>query len=134
MFVAVDCPAIGTICIDHQPGSQSQRWIGSVSGFPVGSSRLGSGAPSQALQAGLPSVSEPDSIDQAAAAMVTGTNCWLAQTHLSGGTAKPSVTRDDLSQPVHSGAGVLKKELLEHLRAKRTIRRSKHASLKRNGL
>jgi len=29
---------------------------------------------------------------------------------------------------------VLKKELLEHLRAKRTIRRSKHASLKRNGL
>jgi IS30 family transposase len=30
--------------------------------------------------------------------------------------------------------GVLKKELLEHLRARRTIRRSKHASLKRDGL
>src|SRR5680860_586786 len=30
--------------------------------------------------------------------------------------------------------GVLKKELLEHLRAKHTVRRSKHASLKRNGL
>lgn len=30
--------------------------------------------------------------------------------------------------------GVLKKELLEHLRARRTIRRSRHASLKRNGL
>ena len=30
--------------------------------------------------------------------------------------------------------GVLKKELLEHLRAKRSIRRSRHASLKRNGL
>ncbi len=30
--------------------------------------------------------------------------------------------------------GVLKKERLEHLRAKRTIRRSRHASLKRNGL
>ena len=30
--------------------------------------------------------------------------------------------------------GVLKKELLQHLRAKRTIRRSKHASLKRTGL
>ena len=29
---------------------------------------------------------------------------------------------------------MLKKELLEHLRAKRTIRRSRHASLKRNGL
>jgi IS30 family transposase len=30
--------------------------------------------------------------------------------------------------------GVLEKELLEHLRAKRTIRRSRHASLKRDGL
>lgn len=30
--------------------------------------------------------------------------------------------------------GVPKKELLEHLRAKRTIRRSRHASLKRDGL
>ncbi len=30
--------------------------------------------------------------------------------------------------------GVLRKELLEHLRAKRTIRRSRHASLKRDGL
>lgn len=30
--------------------------------------------------------------------------------------------------------GVLKKELLEHLRAKRTVLRSRHASLKRNGL
>ncbi len=30
--------------------------------------------------------------------------------------------------------GVLKKELLDHLRARRTIRRSRHASLKRQGL
>lgn len=30
--------------------------------------------------------------------------------------------------------GVLKKQLLEHLRAKRTIRRSRHASLKQDGL
>lgn len=30
--------------------------------------------------------------------------------------------------------GVLKKELLEHLRARRTIRRSRHASLKQSGL
>src|SRR4249920_3314889 len=104
MFVAFDCSAIGTICIDHQPCSQSQWGLGSVSGCPVRSSRLGSGAASQAVQAGLPSVPEPDSIDQAAAAMVTGTNCWLAQTQISGGTAKPGVTRDDLSQSVHSGA------------------------------
>ncbi len=30
--------------------------------------------------------------------------------------------------------GVLKKELVEHLRAKRTVRRSRHASMKRSGL
>lgn len=30
--------------------------------------------------------------------------------------------------------GVLKKELVEHLRARRTIRRSRHASMKRSGL
>lgn len=30
--------------------------------------------------------------------------------------------------------GVLKKELLEHLRARGTVRRSRHASMKRNGL
>src|SRR5580704_10401083 len=103
MFVAFDCSPIGTICIDHQPRSRSQWWIGSVSGRSVGSSRVGSRPAPQAAQAGLPSVPEADSIGQAAAAMVTGTNCWLAQTHLSEGTAKPSVTRDDLSQPVHSG-------------------------------
>ena len=36
--------------------------------------------------------------------MVTGANCRLAQAHISGGTSKAGVTRDDLSQPVHSGA------------------------------
>ena len=30
--------------------------------------------------------------------------CKLAKTHISGGTSKAGVTRDDLSQPVHSGA------------------------------
>ena len=54
-------------------------------------------------QAGLPPVIEADSINLAAAAMVTGANCRLAQAHISGGTSKASVTRDDLSQPVHSG-------------------------------
>ena len=83
---------------------QSQWRIGSLSGCAVRSGRLGSGAASQALQAGLPSVPEADSIDRAAAAMVTGANCRLAQAHISGGASKAGVTRDDLSQPVHSGA------------------------------
>jgi IS30 family transposase len=85
------------------------------------------------LQAGLPSVSKPDSIDQAAAAMVTGANCWLAQTHLSG-ELQNQVSHETIYRSLIQARGVLKKELLEHLRAKRTIRRSKHASLKRNGL
>jgi hypothetical protein len=86
------------------------------------------------VQAGLPSVPEPDSIDQAAAAMVTGTNCWLAQTHLSG-ELQNQVSHETIYRSLFIQArGVLKKELLEHLRAKRTIRRSKHASLKRYGL
>ncbi len=37
------------------------------------------------------------------------------------------VTRDDLSQLICQARGVLKKELLGHLRSKRTIRRSKRA-------
>jgi len=36
--------------------------------------------------------------------------------------------------PFIQARGVLKKELLERLRAKHTVRRTKHASLKRNGL
>ena len=35
---------------------------------------------------------------------VTGTNSRLAQAHISGGATKSGVTRDDLSQPVRSGA------------------------------
>jgi hypothetical protein len=68
------------------------------------SGRLGSCAASQALQAGSPPVLEADSIDWAAATMVGGTNSWLAQAHISGGGTKSGVTRDDLSQRVHSGA------------------------------
>jgi hypothetical protein len=56
------------------------------------------------LQVGLPPILVPDSIDEAAAAVVSGTNCRLAQTRVSGGKAKSGVTRDDISKPVYSGA------------------------------
>src|ERR1700731_4482993 len=81
----------------------SREVSGPLPSCRVRSGRLGSGAASQALQAGLPPVLEADSIDWAAATMVAGTNSWLAQAHISGGATKPGVTRDDLSQPVHSG-------------------------------
>jgi IS30 family transposase len=49
--------------------------------------------------------------------------------------AQKQVSHETIYRSLYIQArGVLKKELLEHLRAKRTVRRSKHASLKRNGL
>jgi IS30 family transposase len=51
------------------------------------------------------------------------------------GEAHKQVSHETIYRSLYIQArGVLKKELLEHLRAKRTIRRSKHASLKRDGL
>ena len=51
------------------------------------------------------------------------------------GKAQKQVSHETIYRSLYIQArGVLKKELLEHLRAKRTIRRSKHASLKRDGL
>jgi hypothetical protein len=64
LLVAVDCAPLGTICIDRQPRGQSQWRSGPLSGCWVRSGRLGSGAASQTLQAGLPSVLEADSIDR----------------------------------------------------------------------
>ena len=51
------------------------------------------------------------------------------------GEVQKQVSHETIYRSLYIQArGVLKKELLEHLRARRTIRRSKHASLKRNGL
>ena len=58
---------------------------------------------------------------------------WLKRTFP--GEAHNQVSHETIYRSLYIQArGVLKKELLEHLRAKRTVRRSKHASLKRNGL
>ena len=51
------------------------------------------------------------------------------------GEAQNQVSHETIYRSLYIQArGVLKKELLAHLRASRTIRRSRHASLKRNGL
>jgi IS30 family transposase len=58
---------------------------------------------------------------------------WLKRTH----PAEPhnQVSHETIYRSLFIQArGVLKKELLEHLRARRTIRRSRHASMKRSGL
>lgn len=51
------------------------------------------------------------------------------------GEAQKKVSHETFYRSLYIQArGALKKELLEHLRAKRKTRRSKHASLNRNGL
>lgn len=58
---------------------------------------------------------------------------WLKRTFP--GEAQKQVSHETIYRSLYVQArGVLKKELLAHLRAKRTVRRSRYASLKRNGL
>jgi IS30 family transposase len=58
---------------------------------------------------------------------------WLKRTYP--GEPQKQVSHETIYRSLFIQArGVLKKELLEHLRARRTVRRSRHASMKRNGL
>ena len=58
---------------------------------------------------------------------------WLKRTYP--GEPQNQVSHETIYKSLFIQArGVLKKELLEHLRAKRTIRRSVHATMKRSGL
>jgi IS30 family transposase len=58
---------------------------------------------------------------------------WLKRTYP--GEAHNQVSHETIYRSLFIQArGVLKKELLEHLRARRTIRRSRHASMKQSGL
>jgi len=58
---------------------------------------------------------------------------WLKRAHP--GDEAYQVSHETIYRSLFVQArGVLKKELLQHLRSKRTIRRSQHASLKRDGL
>jgi len=65
---------------------------------------------------------------------------WLKRTispmtgHAADSLKSRCHTRRSIAACSFRRAGVLKKELLEHLRARRTVRRSRHASMKRNGL
>jgi transposase, IS30 family len=58
---------------------------------------------------------------------------WLKRTY--SGEPQKQVSHETIYRSLFIQArGVLKKELLEHLRGRRTIRRSRHATMKRNGL
>ena len=95
---------------------------------------MGPGAAPEGLQAGLPPRLTPHSIGQVKAKwspeQIAG---WLKRAFP--GETQSQVSHETIYRSLYIQArGVLKKELLEHLRAKRTIRRSRHASLKRSGL
>jgi len=60
--------------------------------------------------------------------MVTGADCRLVKTHNPVEPQK-QVSHETIYRSLFIQArGVLKKELLEHLRARRTVRRSRHAA------
>jgi IS30 family transposase len=125
---------IRSISLNDQPRNPSQRRAGLLSGSTFRSSRLGSVNAPQAVQAGLQCVAGPHSICQAAAEVVARADCWLAQAHLPREPLR-QVSHETIYRSLYIQArGVLKKELLEHLRASRTIRRSRHATMKRSGL
>src|SRR5450756_2206769 len=63
-------------------------------------------------------------------AVVTGTDCRMAEADLPKRRKLPGVTRDHLPQPLIQARGALKKELLEHLRRTRVMRRSRHHTQK----
>jgi IS30 family transposase len=58
---------------------------------------------------------------------------WLKRTYPK--ESEKQVSHETIYRSLFIQArGVLKKELLEHLRARRTVRRSRHATMKRSGL
>ena len=66
--------------------------------------------------------------------MITGANCRLAKRTYPVEPQK-QVSHETIYRSLFIQArGVLKRKLSEHLRARRTVRRSRHASMKRNGL
>src|ERR1700761_2542182 len=67
---------------------------------------------------------------EAGAAVVAAADRRLAETAISRRPEHAAVPRNDLSQPVRSDTGVLKKELMVPLRTRRQLRQAKRAATK----
>lgn len=76
------------------------------------------------MQVGLSPDIGPRSIIKATAQIVARAGCGLAQTGVPRGDAQTGFTKTIYRSLYIEARGVLKKELLAHLRAKRTVRRS----------
>lgn len=93
-----------------------------------------SGHPSR-LRAGSNAFFPKETHKQVSHALPRSHTCKHVLPRNGQGIARQCPDRETIYRSLYIQArGVLKKELLEHLRAKRTVRRSKHASLKRNSL
>ena len=117
-------------CIHRQPRDQAQRWTRVLSGESSRSGRMGSGTSSQDLQAGE---------NRALARIVTEKLRRLWSPEQIAGWLKHTYPRDENSRVSHEtiyrslfiqARGALKKELLQHLRRTRGMRRSRHHTQK----
>lgn len=101
--------------IARQLRSQAQWWICRLSCGGLRSSCVGSCLASQAVQIGLSPTLAPHSISEVAG--------WLKRAFP--GEAQKQVSHETIYRSLYIQArGVLKKELLEHLRARRVLQRS----------
>ena len=134
LFAAGDRSPAGSIAVHDQPRGTAQRWSGSLSGGAVRPGRMGSGLASQAVQAGCrPFLAQTVSGKLRRKWSPEQIAGWLKRTYP--GEPQNQVSHETIYRSLFiQTRGVLKKELLDHLRARRTIRRSRHASLKRSGL
>ena len=89
----------------------------------------------QGIHSGPPREAAGDCCEQSDPGLVARTDFGMAEDPVSRRREDARVPRDDLPQRVHPSAGVLKKELIQHLRSKRRIRRLRHsrASGRRSG-
>ena len=131
----VDRTPLGTICIDRSPRGQPQ-WRSGPGYRAAGSDQAAwdrARRPKLCKLACHPFLRRTVSIGlrrQWSPEQIAG---WPGRTYP--GEPQNQVSHETIYRSLFIQArGVLEKELLEHPRAKRTIRRSRHASLKRNGL
>jgi hypothetical protein len=78
------------------------------------------------MSASRESGTRPGRSGQTPVAVVSRTDCWLAQALLRDQQGLSGVAGDDLQELYIHARGALKRELLEHLRRTRAMRRSRH--------
>ena len=131
---ASDRPSVATCAVDDQPRGAAQWRPDTLSGGAVGSGGLGSGRrPKPCKLACRPALCRTVSVKLQRKWSPEQIAGWLKREHPDDEHRRVSHETIYRSLFIQT-RGVLKKELLAHLRATRTIRRSRHASLKRDGL